>query len=263
MKNLINRLFLNEKVILAVVIINSIAIFLQESPINWHFVDIIDVMCTFIFIFEMIVKIANFGFRQYWTEWWNRMDFVLVLMSVPSVVALFVPTTLESLSFFLILRIMRVFRFFRAVRIFPDFATIARHFWLALRQTLGIFSCFFIMIVTLALICCCFLKDSTPDFFGTPLQSIYSIFRLCTIEGWYEIPDAVVATATPFWGHILRLFFCLILIGGGIIGMSLINSIFVDAMVSDNNDDVKAQLARMEEKIDRLEKLLDKKNDSV
>ena len=30
--------------------------------------------------------------------------------------------------------------------------------------------------------------------------------------------------------------------------MSLLNSIFVDAMVSDNNDDVKA----LEEKIDRL-----------
>ena len=261
MKNLINRLFLNDKVILAVVIINSIAIFLQESPINWHFIDIVDVTCTFIFIIEMIVKISNYGFKQYWSEWWNRMDFVLVLMSIPSVVALFVPTTLDSLSFFLILRIMRVFRFFRAVRIFPDFAVIVRHFWLALRQTLGIFSCYFIAIVTLALICCCFLKELAPEYFETPLQSIYTIFRMCTIEGWYEIPDAVVATASPFWGHILRLFFCLLLIGGGIIGMSLINSIFVDAMVSDNNDDVKAQLARMEEKIDKLEKMLETKKD--
>ena len=34
--------------------------------------------------------------------------------------------------------------------------------------------------------------------------------------------------------------------------MSFINSIFVDAMVSDNNDDVKAQLKEMDEKIDRL-----------
>lgn len=263
MKTLLNRLFLNEKVILVVIIVNSITIFLQESPVNWHFVDIVDVVCTFIFIIEMLVKITNFGFRQYWSEWWNRMDFALVLMSLPSVVALFVPTTLENLSFFLILRIMRVFRFFRAVRIFPDFAVIARNFWVAMRQTLGIFSCFFIMIVTLALICCCFLKDLAPEYFATPLQSIYSIFRLCTIEGWYEIPDAVVAAATPVWGHILRLFFCLVLIGGGIIGLSLINSIFVDAMVSDNNDDVKAQLARMEEKIDKLEKLLDAKNDSL
>ena len=50
-----------------------------------------------------------------------------------------------------------------------------------------------------------------------------------------------------------------VIIGGGIIGMSLINSIFVDAMVSDNNDDVKSQLSEMEAKIDELTKLLTEK----
>ncbi|MGP1446047.1 MAG: hypothetical protein ACTTKO_00760 [Candidatus Limimorpha sp.] len=39
---------------------------------------------------------------------------------------------------------------------------------------------------------------------------------------------------------------------GGILGMSFINSVFVDAMAADNNDDVKAQLTEMERKIDRL-----------
>lgn len=34
--------------------------------------------------------------------------------------------------------------------------------------------------------------------------------------------------------------------------MSFINSVFVDAMAADNNDDVKAQLTEMERKIDRL-----------
>lgn len=47
------------------------------------------------------------------------------------------------------------------------------------------------------------------------------------------------------------------LVLGCIIGMSLLNSIFVDAMVSDNNDEVKEQLTRLEEKIDRLSKRLE------
>ncbi len=34
--------------------------------------------------------------------------------------------------------------------------------------------------------------------------------------------------------------------------MSLINSIFVDAMVEDNNDDIKLQLHNIEEKLNRL-----------
>lgn len=46
--------------------------------------------------------------------------------------------------------------------------------------------------------------------------------------------------------------------------MSFINSIFVDAMVSDNNDDVKAQLAEMEKKLDKLlEEKESEKNDEL
>lgn len=261
MKDLIKRLFLNDKLILTIIIINSIAIFLQESTLEWHFIDIIDVTCTFIFIIEMIVKISTFGFRKYWSEGWNRMDFTLVVMSIPSVVALFVPTMLENLSFFLIMRLLRVFRFFRAVHIFPNFATIAQNFWKAMRETLGIFFSYFVLIITISLVCNCFLKDLSPEFFATPLKSVYSIFRLCTGEGWYEIPDAVAAATTPFLGHVMRLLFCLMLIGGGIIGLSLINSIFVDTMVSDNNDAIKEHLASMEKKIDRLEKLLESKSE--
>ena len=64
----------------------------------------------------------------------------------------------------------------------------------------------------------------------------------------------------PAMAPFVRVYFSLLLIAGGIIGMSLINSIFVDAMVSDNNDDVKAQLAQMEAKIDELTKLIAEKN---
>ena len=53
-----------------------------------------------------------------------------------------------------------------------------------------------------------------------------------------------------------KVVFSLLLIFGGIIGMSLINSIFVDEMVSDNNDDVKQQLRAIEEKLDKLSEKL-------
>ena len=55
------------------------------------------------------------------------------------------------------------------------------------------------------------------------------------------------------------MYFCLLLCGGGIIGMSFINSVFVDAMVEDNNDDMKEQLNRIEEKLEKLQEELNKK----
>ena len=51
----------------------------------------------------------------------------------------------------------------------------------------------------------------------------------------------------------------MLLVLGGIIGLSLINSIFVDEMVSDNNDDIKAQLSRLEQQLHELNERLDKR----
>ena len=75
---------------------------------------------------------------------------------------------------------------------------------------------------------------------------------MCTIEGWYEVPNAIATATEPVWGAVAKVAFSLVLIMGGIIGMSLVNSIFVDEMVSDNNDDIKEQLKRIEEKLDRM-----------
>ena len=73
-----------------------------------------------------------------------------------------------------------------------------------------------------------------------------------TIEGWYEIPDAIYDNVSESYQFLVRPYFIFILVLGGIVGMSLINSVFVDAMVSDNNDDVKAKLDELEKKIDKL-----------
>ena len=60
----------------------------------------------------------------------------------------------------------------------------------------------------------------------------------------------------------VRIYFVLILILGGIIGLSLVNSIFVDAMVSDNNDELEAEVKQLNEKIDLLtEEILKMRDD--
>ena len=51
-----------------------------------------------------------------------------------------------------------------------------------------------------------------------------------------------------------RIYFSILLFMGGIIGMSLVNSIFVDAMAADNNDEVLEKLSQLERKLDQIEK---------
>lgn len=252
-KTWLSKFLLNEKMILSIIVLNTIVIFLEESGIHNKFLLFIDLSCTFIFIMEMIVKHIYYGFHGYWSSGWNRLDGVLVFLSIPSLILFFFPRGYFDFSVLLIFRLFRIMRVFRLGRFFPNFAILIKNLRLAMRQTRAIFLAFFVIILVFGLMNCVIFKYVAPEYFATPLKSLYSVFRLCTLEGWYEIPDAIVAKAgSPFWDHVVRLYFSLFLILGGIIGMSFINSIFVDAMVSDNNDDVKAQLLEMEKKIDRL-----------
>lgn len=303
-KKFVDRTLLCERCMMLIIVFNAILIFLQECGLGYFIINLLDVICTLIFLGEMIAKhvlekpepekpdnddgktdnnVPSIPFRErvkkYWNSWLNEtpsvripfregvkkywtsglnvMDGLLVLISLPSVVTFFFPELFANLSFLLVLRIFRIFRFFRLVSFFKNFGTIARNFRLAMQQSYAIVLIFCIIIVTFALIGCCLFRDYAPAFFATPLDAIYATFRMFTVEGWYEIPDAVAAGMGSRMGvHIVRLYFCILLLIGGIIGMSLINSIFVDAMVSDNNDDVKDQLKTMESKIDELTRLL-------
>ena len=253
MNRFIRKIFLNEHIILCVILINAAIIFAQESGVNSLALSIADIVCTLVFIIEMVVKHIEYGFKGYWCDGWNRMDGILVILSLPSLVAFFVPAgMIGNLSVLLVLRLLRVLRFFRIIHVFPNFSTIARNFGKAMRDSYGVFAGFIVLILIVALVSCALFRDSAPEYFATPIDSIYSIFRICTGEGWNEIPDTIAEGSSVVTARWVRLYFSLLLVLCSIIGLSLVNSIFVDAMVSDNNDDLEKQVKELNDKIDKL-----------
>ncbi|MBR6063888.1 MAG: ion transporter [Bacteroidales bacterium] len=251
MKNLKN-LFLNEKFILSIILLNAVVIFLQSFNMDNIWIQITDMICTLIFIVEMGIKHVALGVKNYWKSRWNRLDGTLVILSIPSIIAFLFPISIMDLSFLMILRLLRSLRFLRVLHFFPNIGQVIKGFKLAIRESYAILLCFLLLIVLFGLINCSLFKDMAPMYFETPLKAIYSVFRVCTVEGWYEIPDAIAAATSPTIATLVRIYFSLLLLAGGIIGMSFINSIFVDAMVADNNDDVKAKLDEIEKKIDEI-----------
>lgn len=250
---ILKRIFLNEHFILSIIILNAGIIFAQESGISSQWLELADLACTFIFMIEMITKQCEFGIKGYWKDGWNRLDGTLVILSVPSVISFFIADSLlSSLSILLVLRLLRILRFFRIIHIFPNFTTIARNFSKAIKDSYGVFVGFFILIVIFALISCAMFRDAAPQYFGTPLDSIYSIFRICTGEGWNEIPDTIADGSAIMTARWVRFYFSLLLIFCSIIGLSLVNSIFVDAMVSDNNTELEEQVKELNHKVDSL-----------
>ena len=68
------------------------------------------------------------------------------------------------------------------------------------------------------------------------------------------MPEAIAENGGTTMAVFARIYFSILLFMGGIIGMSLVNSIFVDAMAADNNDEVLEKLSQLERKLDQIEK---------
>ena len=88
-KNWLTRFFLNERIMLSLILINTVAIFIEESGVQTPLLLAIDQTCTLIFLVEMIVKHTYYGFKGYWALAWNRLDGILVILSSPSLVLAF------------------------------------------------------------------------------------------------------------------------------------------------------------------------------
>lgn len=90
------------------------------------------------------------------------------------------------------------------------------------------------------------------QYFDNPLESLYSILKIMTMEDWFIFQEHLVEDMTPVKSLLTNLYFILILLSSGIFGVSLINSIFVESMVRHDNEQTSKKLDEINEKIDKL-----------
>lgn len=248
-----------DRFILFVILLNCVIIFLQESEIDTAIVRLIDAICIVLFIAEATIKIVQFGFKPYWDSIFNQLDFILVILSLPALLTYILPSVnLGIFSSVLLLRACRVFRFFKLLKVFKNLEFTVKSLGMAVKDSLPIFFGFLMLIIVFALVSCSLFKDISPKYFGTPLDAIYSTFRICTTEGWYDIPDSLstgLSAAQVIW---VRIYFIFIVVTGGIIGLSLVNSIFVDAMLKDKNKQLEEDVQKLTGIIKELSAKIDK-----
>lgn len=261
----IKNLFLNEYFILGLIIVNAFVLFIEEFRWGLNGLEFVEATFTILFAVEMMVKISTYGFRKYIGNNWDRMDFTLVLLSLPSLSILFMDTNSIEINVILVLRVLRVFKFFRLIKFMPEIDSFVLSIGRALRASYIIIFAFFVLLFITSMISCSIYKDVAPEYFRNPITSFYAIFQLFTIEGWYEIPDLIAERTNETVAFFTKLYFSTMLLIGGILGFSLINSIFVDAMVADNNDDLEQDIRELTQRIhtleDKIDRLIDQNND--
>lgn len=248
----IKRFFTNDHIMLVLVFINTSIIFISGflSEQNKS-LFVIDSLFTLLFLTEAVVKIHSAGFGKYWADGWNRFDFILVVLALPSCANIF-GVLFPGTNILLSLRTFRAFNTFRLLRFIPNVNKLLDGIKRAFKASFIVTIALMVLLVVFSIFTTFLFGPAVPELFGNPALSVYSIFRLFTIEGWYELPEAVAAHSGPSMAVLARIYFFLPSFLWGIIGMSLVNSIFVDTMVADNNDEVLAKLSQLEQKIDRI-----------
>jgi len=247
---------LNDRFIMLIILVNAMTIFVGGFPGLSDALAIglerIDHACTLIFVIEALGKIRFWGSRAYFSDRWNVFDFGLIAVAVPSLfMAMGIPLGIQ-LEFLLVFRVLRVFKFFRFIRFIPNVENLILGVLRALRASVLIVLAFVVCNFIVALLSFSLFRNIAPEYFENPLLAFYTTFKLFTIEGWYEVPDALSEQLNPIPAFFTRLYFVVLLFGGGIFGLSLINSIFVESMLEDetqgaekDRDAIRAELAEL------------------
>lgn len=253
MKKVLQFLF-KEIVVVAVIVLNTIALILDGFP-NIHatygkWLHVFDYICMLYYVFEVVYKTRMMGFAGYWASAWNKFDFMIVVVAFPLLLDPFIPGEFEGVEAVLILRMGRFLRFFRMLRFIPN----ATQIWLgvirSLKASVGVFLVLVLLNLILAMGANMLFKDYSPEHFGDPYVAYYSMFKVFTIEGWFEIPDQLAEQGLSAWDlFLVRCYFGFAVVIGGILGFSLANAVFVDEMTADNNDELESMVGSLRDEM--------------
>ncbi len=252
------RFLIHEYTVIAIIVINTLVLFFDEFPVIhketagkliW-----IDYGCVVFFVFEAVLKIKTFRFKHYWKSAWDRFDFFVVIASLPSLLMPFVSdVSITAFLLFPLFRLGRLFRFFRLLRFIPNIQHIMDGIRRALRASVGIFMALVLLNLALSIGATMLFGKLAPEYFGDPLSSAYSLFKVFTVEGWYEIPDELADKGkSEMMIRFLRGYFIFSVLVGGLLGFSLANAVFVDEMTMDNTRKVENMVETMHREMEEM-----------
>lgn len=224
-----NSLF--EYFILVVIMVNVVSLGLETSQALVQYTKtflIIDQICLWIFIFELILKVIAYN-KVFFKYGWNIFDLTIVLLSI--------------ISSFSYLTIFRVFRIFRSVRVIKALKTIRalkamklvnglEHLQVILKAIIYsipgiIWTCIllFIFFYIYSIVGTNIFGPEFPVFFGTLGKSLYTLFQLMLFDDYGNITRPILQSHPWAWFYFVS--FALI---SAFVIMNVIVGIVVDSI---------------------------------
>lgn len=222
-----------ERFVIAVIIVNGIALGLETSKIVMStvggFLEWLDFFIICFFVFEVVARmIVHKG--RFWLDPWNVFDTAVVAVTL-------MPAT-ENFS---VLRALRILRVLRIVSALPSIRRVVTGLLNAIPGMSSILFLLTLINYIFAVLTTKLYGGTHPEFFGTIGASFFTLFQIMTLEGWSgEVVRPVMQDHPNAWAvfvpYIVIVTFAV---------LNLFIGIVVDAMQSQSDEerDDEAELA--------------------
>ncbi len=243
MRSKLSDIFVDKRIVFSLILLLTVVIFVDAMPglsLGVRSVlFIIQATISIFFVGEIFFRIRREGWRSYFSSSLNVADFLIVLLGAACL--LFPAAAFTSLGY---LRIVRLVSLIRLLKILPNSGHIFRGLIRAIKASRAVFAMLLAILFLFAMIGHSLFSHQMAEHFGDPLTSIMTVFSIFTVENWNEIPEQALATSESLY-FAVNSYVVIVLVVGGFFALSLANAVFVDEMVTDNNDS-------LHEKIDEL-----------
>lgn len=98
----IKKLFLKDRFILVLILLNALILFAggYVKTDNQKLIFLVaNNIVTSLFIFELFIKFQEYGIKRYFQSGWNRLDFILIMVSVPALFSFVLNIQVFDVSF--------------------------------------------------------------------------------------------------------------------------------------------------------------------
>jgi len=179
------------------------------------------------FTIELIINLYGSWFFKFWKSGWNWFDFIIVGVSIISMV-------FPQLPGITVLRLFRAFRVFRLFKRIPSLRKIIEGVLQAIPGVTQAFIVMFILMGIWSVIGVEFFRDATPDYFGDFIKAMFTMFQVMTM-------DFSSIARTLMYDHdypLASIFFITFLFICGIVMTNVVVAILLDRYLAamDDND---------------------------
>ncbi len=221
-----------QAMVIAIIVLNGLVIIAETYFVGNRMLQVLDRIIIWIFVVEMVIKLAGLGVKRYFSDNWNVFDFLIVAASLIFYTAPFVT----------VVRLVRVLRLLRMIPAVPALRKIVDSLMRSIPALTGILGLTVLIFSIYAIIGTTYFRDVLPaEYFGSFHASLFTLTQVVTFESWASQVARPVINEIP-WAWIYFISFIVI---GALVILNLVVAVIVDFLSQEGEDLHQDQLAKL------------------